>query len=252
MVPSYHSHGQSDHHSSDTKRHQFPPNRGTQTHQPEARQPRETSKGRCQSSWDHPDPVWGDGVEFGNYFGVCSFLSTIYPDAFHPVEGYSPIRRSLVCEFVISGILPVIMEKKSTKPLAQSSVAANILSSLCALVGFILLSGNLAALDSAFWKCDLNREDRVPKGYSLFHYLHPYAKDDCFTAKTTLAGTLSVMLICTVLEFCMATLAAVVWWKQAYSDFAGSVLFLPQSYKNKSSIPAKAFSDPGYEELLTS
>ncbi|XP_025735261.1 membrane-spanning 4-domains subfamily A member 6A-like [Callorhinus ursinus] len=154
--------------------------------------------------------------------------------------------------FVISGILSIIMEKKSTKPLAQSSVAANILSSLCALVGFILLSGNLAALDSAFWKCDLNREDRVPKGYSLFHYLHPYAKDDCFTAKTTLPGTLSVMLICTVLEFCMAALAAVVWWKQAYSDFAGSVLFLPQSYKNKSSIPAKAFSDPGYEELLTS
>ncbi|XP_021540559.1 membrane-spanning 4-domains subfamily A member 6E-like [Neomonachus schauinslandi] len=135
---------------------------------------------------------------------------------------------------------------------AQSSVAANILSSLCALVGFILLSVSLAALDLAFWKCDLNREDKVPEGYSLFHYMHPYAKDDCFMAKTTLAGTLSVMLICTVLEFCVAVLAAVVWWKQAYSDFTGSVLFLPQSYKNKSSILAKAFSDPGYEELLTS
>ncbi|XP_035966511.1 membrane-spanning 4-domains subfamily A member 6A-like [Halichoerus grypus] len=154
--------------------------------------------------------------------------------------------------FVISGILSIIMEKKSTKPLVQSSVAANILSSLYALVGFILLSVNLAALDLAFWKCDLNREDKVPEGYSLFHYMHPYAKDDCFMAKTTLAGTLSVMLICTVLEFCVAVLAAVVWWKQAYSDFTGSVLFLPQSYKHKSSIPAKAFSDPGYEELLTS
>lgn len=39
------------------------------------------------------------------------------------------------------------------------------------------------------------------------------------------------MLICTVLEFCVAVLAAVVWWKQAYSDFTGvSVLSgLPES-----------------------
>uniref|UniRef100_A0A667HTX9 Membrane spanning 4-domains A6A n=1 Tax=Lynx canadensis TaxID=61383 RepID=A0A667HTX9_LYNCA len=54
--------------------------------------------------------------------------------------------------FVISGTLSVIMEKKSTKPLVQSSVVANILSSLCALVGFILLSVTLDAVDPAFRK----------------------------------------------------------------------------------------------------
>ncbi|XP_048071992.1 membrane-spanning 4-domains subfamily A member 6E-like isoform X4 [Ursus arctos] len=135
---------------------------------------------------------------------------------------------------------------------AQIGVAANILSSLCALVGFILLSVNLAALDPAFWKCDLNKEDKVPLQHFYIPYMHPYVKEDCFIAKTTLAGTLSVMLICTVLEFCLALLAAAVWWKEAQSNFAGSVLFLPQSYKNKSTIPAKAFSDPGYEELLPS
>lgn len=44
-------------------------------------------------------------------------------------------------------------------------------------------------------------------------------------------GTLSVMLICTVLEFCLALLAAAVWWKEAQSNFAGvSVLAgLPES-----------------------
>lgn len=44
-------------------------------------------------------------------------------------------------------------------------------------------------------------------------------------------GTLSVMLICTVLEFCLAVLAAVVWWKKAHSTFTGvSVLTcLPKS-----------------------
>ena len=49
------THGQSDHRSSDTKWHQLPPSRDTQTHQPEARQPRETSKGRDQSSWGKSD-----------------------------------------------------------------------------------------------------------------------------------------------------------------------------------------------------
>ncbi|XP_048071998.1 membrane-spanning 4-domains subfamily A member 6A-like isoform X1 [Ursus arctos] len=152
--------------------------------------------------------------------------------------------------FVISGILSVIMEKKSTKLLARSGVAANILSSLCALMGFILLSVNLAALDPTFWNCTLNKEGKVPKGHHFFRFLWPYAKVNCSMAKTILAGTLSVMLICTVLEFCLALLAAAVWWKEAQSNFAGSVLFLPQSYKNKSTIPAKAFSDPGNEELL--
>ncbi|XP_045642735.1 membrane-spanning 4-domains subfamily A member 6E-like isoform X3 [Ursus americanus] len=155
-----------------------------------------------------------------------------------------------VLGFVISGILSVIMEKKSTKLLARSGVAANILSSLCALMGFILLSVNLAALDPTFWNCTLNKEGKVPKGHRFFRFLWPYAKVNCSMAKTILAGTLSVMLICTVLEFCLALLAAAVWWKEAQSDFAGSVLFLPQSYKNKSTIPAKAFSDPGNEELL--
>lgn len=37
----------------------------------------------------------------------------------------------------------------------------------------------------------------------------------------TFQGTMSIMLICTVLEFCLAVLAAVVWWKQAHSDFPG-------------------------------
>ncbi|XP_048072011.1 membrane-spanning 4-domains subfamily A member 6E-like isoform X4 [Ursus arctos] len=155
-----------------------------------------------------------------------------------------------VLGFVISGILSVIMEKKSTKLLARSGVAANILSSLCALMGFILLSVNLAALDPTFWNCTLNKEGKVPKGHHFFRFLWPYAKVNCSMAKTILAGTLSVMLICTVLEFCLALLAAAVWWKEAQSNFAGSVLFLPQSYKNKSTIPAKAFSDPGNEELL--
>uniref|UniRef100_A0A8C8WQC0 Membrane-spanning 4-domains subfamily A member 6A n=1 Tax=Panthera leo TaxID=9689 RepID=A0A8C8WQC0_PANLE len=154
--------------------------------------------------------------------------------------------------FVISGTLSVIMEKKSTKPLVQSSVVANILSSLCALVGFILLSVTLDAVDPAFRKCTFNKEQRKPERTTFNYYINPYMDKECITAKTTLTGTLSVMLIYTVLEFCLAALSAVIWWKEAHSDFPGHVLFLPQSCKNKSSTPSKAFGDPGYEELVTS
>lgn len=152
--------------------------------------------------------------------------------------------------FVISGSLSIITEKKSTKPLVQSSLAANILSSLSALVGFILLSVILASLGPAFWTCVLDKQ-HIPteRDYSYYHSL--YENNDCLKAKTILAGTMSIMLICTVLEFCLAVLAAVVWWKQAHSDFPGSVLFLPQSYKDKSSMPPRAPSDSGYEELMT-
>ncbi|XP_047631597.1 membrane-spanning 4-domains subfamily A member 6A-like isoform X4 [Phacochoerus africanus] len=69
---------------------------------------------------------------------------------------------------------------------------------------------------------------------------------------TKLLGTMSMMLICTVLEFFLAVLSAVVWWKQSYSDFPGGVLFLPQNHKNKSSMSPKALHDPDYEELLAS
>lgn len=131
---------------------------------------------------------------------------------------------------------------------AQSTLAANVLSSLSALSGFIFLSVRLAALDPAFQTCKLN-EERSPHPY--FSLFQPF-QQDCSMAKSILAGTMSMILICTVLEFFLAVLSAVVWWKQSYSDFPGGVLFLPQNHKNKSSMSPKAPHDPDYEELLAS
>uniref|UniRef100_A0A8C9JNS4 Uncharacterized protein n=1 Tax=Panthera tigris altaica TaxID=74533 RepID=A0A8C9JNS4_PANTA len=96
----------------------------------------------------------------------------------------------------------------------QSSVVANILSSLCALVGFILLSVTLDAVDPAFRKCTFNKEQRKPERTTFNYYINPYMDKECITAKTTLTGTLSVMLIYTALEFCLAALSAVIWWKE--------------------------------------
>ncbi|XP_032345399.1 membrane-spanning 4-domains subfamily A member 6A isoform X2 [Camelus ferus] len=132
---------------------------------------------------------------------------------------------------------------------AQSTLVANILSSLSALAGFILLSVKLAALGPAFWLCDLPREELT------YHHFYPLnfheTIKDCYLAESVLAGTLSLMLICTVLEFFLAVLAAVAWQKQARSDSPESVLFLPEGHKNKSSTTSKAPFDPDCEELLT-
>ncbi|XP_062951456.1 membrane-spanning 4-domains subfamily A member 6E [Cynocephalus volans] len=153
--------------------------------------------------------------------------------------------------FVISGSLSIITEKRSTKPLVHSSLAGSILSALSALVGSILLSVNLAALGPASLQCELSKLS-TPTVHHPFYYHHdPYDIKECLAAKGTLAGVLSVMLICTVLELCLAVLTAVLWWKQAHSDFPGSVLFLPRRYMNKSSMASKVTCDPGYEELLT-
>nr|XP_055130294.1 membrane-spanning 4-domains subfamily A member 6A-like isoform X2 [Symphalangus syndactylus] len=51
--------------------------------------------------------------------------------------------------FVISGFLSIIIEKRLTKLLVHSSLAGSILSAVSALVGFILLSVTLAALNPA-------------------------------------------------------------------------------------------------------
>ncbi|XP_025212909.1 membrane-spanning 4-domains subfamily A member 6E isoform X2 [Theropithecus gelada] len=96
----------------------------------------------------------------------------------------------------------------------HSSLAGSILSALSALVGFILLSVNLAALNPASLQCELDKRN-IPTRLLLSYddYNLPYTTD-CYKAKASLAGTLSLMLICTLLEFCLAVLTAVLRWKQ--------------------------------------
>ncbi|XP_015974534.2 membrane-spanning 4-domains subfamily A member 6A isoform X2 [Rousettus aegyptiacus] len=119
--------------------------------------------------------------------------------------------------FVISGSLSIITEKKSTKPLVQSSLAANFLSSLSALVGFILLSVNLALLGPALQKCDLDKEKLLSEWQTSNHNFYQNEMN-CLIANDTLA----------------------------------SVLFQPLSDKDKSGIVAEANFGCGYEKLSNS
>ncbi|XP_033063481.1 membrane-spanning 4-domains subfamily A member 6A-like [Trachypithecus francoisi] len=122
--------------------------------------------------------------------------------------------------FVISGFLSIITEKRLTNLQVHSSLAGSILSALSALVGFILLSVNLAALNPASLQCELDKRNIPTRLLSYDDYNSPYTTD-CYKAKASLAGTLSLMLICTLLEFCLAVLIAVLRWKQTLSDFPG-------------------------------
>nr|XP_021532253.1 membrane-spanning 4-domains subfamily A member 6A-like isoform X2 [Aotus nancymaae] len=152
--------------------------------------------------------------------------------------------------FVIAGSLSITTEKRLTTSLVHSSLAGSILSALSALVGFILLSVNLAALNPALLQCELDKNNMPTRSHS-YHY---YTIDtmDCYRAKVSLTGTLSLMLICTVLEFCLAVLTSVLRWIQVHSDISGSVHFQPHSYIKNSGMSSKMTHDPGYEELLTS
>nr|XP_035118699.2 membrane-spanning 4-domains subfamily A member 6A isoform X3 [Callithrix jacchus] len=119
--------------------------------------------------------------------------------------------------FIIAGSVSITTQKRLTTCLVHSSQAGSILSALSALVGFILLSVNLAALNPALLQCELDKNNIPTRSY---HY-DPVNIRDCYAAKASLTGTLSLMLICTVLEFCLAVLTSVLRWKQAHFDFSG-------------------------------
>ncbi|KAM4847090.1 membrane-spanning 4-domains subfamily A member 6D-like [Thomomys bottae] len=148
-----------------------------------------------------------------------------------------------VC-FIVSGALSVITDKMSTKPLIHSSLALNVVSFVFGLVGFILLSLNLNDLDPALQNCELGIQPTVP-----YHYYHTSRSNECYLAKTTLAGVLGLMFVCTLVELVLAVLSAVLWWKQANADFLASVHFLSQSSYEKLNITNQELSQNTYQKL---
>lgn len=154
--------------------------------------------------------------------------------------------------FIVCGSLSIVTEKMSTEVLVNSSLITNILSALCALVGFFIIVVNLAALGPAAEECVLKQQ---AKPTPFFGYYYPHNGENyrgCYPAKASLAGVLSVMLIGTVLEAGLAVLISVLWWLQAHSDVPGSVLFLPHSNRNKFNMAPKELCNPTYEEMMTS
>ncbi|GAB1302215.1 MS4a6D protein [Apodemus speciosus] len=92
-------------------------------------------------------------------------------------------------QFSISGILSIITETKMTKPLVHSSLALNILSVLSALIGVLILSVSLAALEPAFQQCQLVITQQLATTSQYYHFFRPAPSNkDCFMAKAALTG----------------------------------------------------------------
>ncbi|XP_051002868.1 membrane-spanning 4-domains subfamily A member 6C-like [Acomys russatus] len=119
--------------------------------------------------------------------------------------------------FIISGILSIITETKSTKAWVGGSLAMNIMSVAFAFVGIVILSVNLGGVQRATEQCDPKLR---PTEQSHYRPSDDAYSSECSTTKAALTGVLSLMLICSVLELGLAVLAAMLWWKQGHFNFS--------------------------------
>ncbi|XP_044606290.2 membrane-spanning 4-domains subfamily A member 6B-like isoform X1 [Equus asinus] len=183
-------------------------------------------------------------------------LWTSFPHHFRPVivtlvsSGYPFVGAKC---FIISGLLCVILEKRSTKRLAWTSLVTSLLSLLGTFVGFIVILLSLAVGFTAWGQCKLDVGSRqTPQD----NFPSRGRTADCAFAGSSLLGVLSVMLLFTVLELGVAVPSSILWWKQARSSIPGVVRFLAQSDTVVTNMLARASADPdphpGFEEQLPS
>lgn len=144
--------------------------------------------------------------------------------------------------FIVSGLLSVIMEKRTNKHMAWASLATNLLSLVTASVGFVLITFHMAEVPVTRGQCEL---DVVPtQPFEGSFYTSERTSLDCAFASSILLGVLSVMLLFTVLEFCIAIPTSVLWWRRARSGVPGDVRFLTQSETTTTKVPPETFADP--------
>ncbi|XP_038957276.1 membrane-spanning 4-domains subfamily A member 6C-like isoform X2 [Rattus norvegicus] len=115
--------------------------------------------------------------------------------------------------FIISGILSIITERKSTNPLVDGSLTLNILSVSFAFMGIIIISVSLAGLHPASEQCKLSKDPR-PTEHHYYHISYDSDRNECSVTNSVLAGALTVMLINTLLELVLAGLSVMLWSKE--------------------------------------
>uniref|UniRef100_A0A8C6D9P5 Membrane spanning 4-domains A3 n=1 Tax=Moschus moschiferus TaxID=68415 RepID=A0A8C6D9P5_MOSMO len=98
--------------------------------------------------------------------------------------------------FIVSGILSVLAGKKPTKTLVESSLGMHVASAVVALVGTVFLSMNLFANNPLLKGC----QSLQPPGL-------------CIYMEASSNGLVSLMLILTLLELCIACSVAALWLK---------------------------------------
>lgn len=115
--------------------------------------------------------------------------------------------------FIVSGILSIVTETKSTKILVDSSLTLNILSVSFAFMGIIIISVSLAGLHPASEQCKQSKELSLIE-HDYYQPFYNSDRSECAVTKSILTGALSVMLIISVLELGLALLSAMLWLRE--------------------------------------
>ncbi|XP_032974883.1 membrane-spanning 4-domains subfamily A member 6A isoform X3 [Rhinolophus ferrumequinum] len=190
---------------------------------------------------------------FGGNFVVLPPADVLMPHA----ENQGSRKQGLKAEakvlgFIVSGLLSIIMEKRTNKRMAWASLATNLLSLVTAFVGFVLITFHMATVLVAWGECELDVMPTQPHTNS--YYSSESTTFKCAIASSILLGVLSGMLLFTVLEFCVAIPTSVLWWRQARSGVPGDVRFLTQRETVTINVLPETFADPdpGSEKLATS
>ncbi|XP_070239227.1 membrane-spanning 4-domains subfamily A member 3 [Bos mutus] len=98
--------------------------------------------------------------------------------------------------FIVSGILSTLAGKKPTKTLLETSMGLHTSSAVMALVGIVFLSMNLFANDPLLKGCQSS-----------------WPPDLCIYMEASSNGLVSLMLILTLLELCIACSVVALWLK---------------------------------------
>ncbi|XP_023415484.1 membrane-spanning 4-domains subfamily A member 6A-like isoform X3 [Loxodonta africana] len=147
--------------------------------------------------------------------------------------------------------LPEPEKPKPTRP-GQDSLVKQLMTEIKVL-GTIQIVCGLMVLSLGLIFVSSSSPQFTPAYSTLLKSTYPFLGAFCFVISGFLSiitekksvktlGLMSIMLIFTVLEFSLAVLGVVLWWKQACSNFLGVDM-------NKPKMPSKMTSGGRYEEL---